>query len=154
MLETKFSWSGIICEPDTNLNENIKKIRKAIIIKNPIDQKCQDIIFFQSNPYNSSIKSIPNAKKIKLKSYCLNHLLDKFKIKKIDYLSLDTEGNEYDILKKFNFNKYQVKIITVEHNFTKNRNKIKKIMLKNNYVRKFKYLSYMDDWYVLKNDQS
>ena len=46
------------------------------------------------------------------------------RIKIIDYLSIDTEGSEYRILKAFNFERYTFRCITVEHNQTKNRDLI------------------------------
>jgi len=36
----------------------------------------------------------------------------------IEYLSIDTEGNEYEIIRTISFHKYTFKAITVEHNFT------------------------------------
>ena len=47
-----------------------------------------------------------------------------FNVKNIDYLSIDTEGSEYEILKAFDFKKYKISIITCEHNFSKDRDKI------------------------------
>ena len=35
---------------------------------------------------------------------------------KIDFLSLDTEGNELKILQTINFNKFDIDVITVENN--------------------------------------
>lgn len=66
----------------------------------------------------------------------------------IDYLSIDTEGSEYEILKDFNFTKYTFKIITVEHNFTENRSKIKNLLESKGYVRVFERFSKWDDWYI------
>ena len=40
------------------------------------------------------------------------------------YISIDTEGSEYKILKSFNFNNYRPKVFTIEHNFTELQNKI------------------------------
>jgi hypothetical protein len=34
----------------------------------------------------------------------------------IDYLSLDVEGHEFEILKNFPFEEYKIRCITVEHN--------------------------------------
>ena len=69
----------------------------------------------------------------------------------MDYISIDTEGNEYEILKNFNFKKYQVKIFTVEHNFdAEKREKIKDLLTSNGYKNIYRYLSYMDDWYILE----
>lgn len=41
----------------------------------------------------------------------------------IDYLSIDTEGSEFDILSNFNFKEFKFRIITCEHNFGPNRKK-------------------------------
>lgn len=158
LLEKKFKWDGILCEPDQRLQRKIKTSRKSCLEILPIDHRCnKNVIFYENyDPYTSSIKKLNNfASKRKVKSKCLNHLIEKKKtIKNIDYISIDTEGNEYEIIKDFNFKKFKVNIFTIEHNFnTTIRNKIKNILLKNGYIRIFKNISYMDDWYILKNSQ-
>jgi hypothetical protein len=56
------------------------------------------------------------------KTISLNDLLEKYNSpKKIDYISLDTEGSELKILKAFNFLKWDVEIFSIEHN-TSRRN--------------------------------
>jgi hypothetical protein len=67
----------------------------------------------------------------------------------IDYLSIDTEGSEFVILKDFPFQKWKIRIITVEHNYSVARNSIKDLLYFNGYKRKFEGLSKWDDWYVL-----
>ena len=44
------------------------------------------------------------------------------------YISIDTEGSEYEILKSFNFENYRPKVFTIEHNFTELQNKIDELM--------------------------
>ena len=66
----------------------------------------------------------------------------------IDYLSIDVEGAEADILEAFPFDRYTVKLISVEHNFTENRSKIHDILTRNGFVRD-KQVAW-DDLYVLK----
>ena len=153
LLEKKFKWGGIICEPNTTLQKKISKLRSAKLIKKPIISKCVKNINFYENidPYQSSTIKTNNLKKIiKVNSLSLNYLLKDCKNNKaIDYISIDTEGNELEILKNFNFKKFKVKIFTVEHNFNKIiRKKILKIMKKNKYKRVHENLSYMDDWYI------
>ena len=81
----------------------------------------------------------------------LSYLFEKFKLKDVDYISIDTEGNEYEILKNFNFDRYKVRIFTIEHNFNKNkRYKIKKLLKNNGYKNVLRFISHMDDWYVLE----
>lgn len=156
LLEKKFYWEGIVCEPNPIHKLNILTYRKAKLNTNIIDSKNCNIKYFYINKdtFDSSIKKNKECKsKIYIKTLSLNSLLKKYKSpKKIDYISIDTEGNEYNILKHFNFKKYDIKIFTIEHNFNlANRNNIFKIMKKNNYIRIFKNLSYMDDWYVKKD---
>ena len=66
-------------------------------------------------------------------------------------MSVDTEGSEFDILKSLDFKKRKIKIITVEHNYHKNRRKINYLLEKNGYLRVHKDFSKFDDWYILKN---
>ena len=76
-------------------------------------------------------------------------MLDKYNAPSIvDYLSIDTEGSEYEILKDFNFNKYKFRVITIEHNYTHKRKLINKLLYKNGYKRKYEELSLFDDWYI------
>ena len=41
---------------------------------------------------------------------------------KIDYLSVDIEGGEMDLLNSINFNDYEIKVISVENNIPKTQN--------------------------------
>jgi hypothetical protein len=79
-------------------------------------------------------------------------LLDKYEApEKIDYLSIDTEGSEYVILKAFfdNPKKYTIKTMTVEHNYiVQDREKIHALLVQNGYKRKFHEFSRCDDFYV------
>jgi hypothetical protein len=78
-------------------------------------------------------------------------LKKQFNSKSPSYISIDTEGSEYEILKNFNFKKYRPLVFTIEHNFTDLQLKIDKLMLMNNYIRVFKSLTSFDAWYVEKN---
>lgn len=152
ILEKKFKWKGVICEPDSRLHINISTKRKCFLETSPVSKfHNKNIYFYFKGLYDSysSYKYSPYGKV--LKSISLNNLIKKYRLgKKIDYISIDTEGNELDIIKNFNFKKYNVKIFTIEHNFKKNRERIYKILIKNSYKRVFKYISYMDDWYIKK----
>ncbi len=66
----------------------------------------------------------------------------------IDYLSIDTEGSEFDILNAFDFGEYSFRVITCEHNYTEKRLLIHDLLKKNGYKRVFEEISLFDDWYV------
>jgi hypothetical protein len=69
----------------------------------------------------------------------------------IDYLSIDTEGSELDILSNFDFDYYKFKVITVEHNFTEQREKINQLLTSKGYKQVLREISAFDDWYVLED---
>jgi len=46
----------------------------------------------------------------------LDKLLDKYSVDEIDYLSIDTEGAEYEILQSLDFDKLNIRLMSVERN--------------------------------------
>ena len=65
----------------------------------------------------------------------------------IDFISIDTEGTELDVLKGFNFDKYVVKLFIVENNY--NDENIEIFMREQGYVKHQRYK--INDFY-LKRD--
>lgn len=166
LLEKKFKWSGILAEPSTRHFKSLKSNRKAKIETNllystsnknllfieVLNTKNSSALFSGIDKY-SSRDFLSQARKINKKynvnTISLNDLLVKHNAPKIiDYLSIDTEGSEYEILRTFNFKKYKFKSITVEHNYSKNRHKIYKLLTSNGYKRVLQEISGMDDFYV------
>ena len=161
LLEKVFKWKGILVEPARYYHKRLKFNRKCSIETSCIYSASNEMINFNET-YPKSLSSIENffdkhsiQRKLNKEIYevrtiSLNHLFDKYHLKKIDFLSIDTEGSEYEILKKFNFNKYQIKIICCEHNYSVRRNKIFKLLNSKGYKREYENLSQYDDWYFQK----
>ena len=79
----------------------------------------------------------------------LNDLLEKYDApKRISFLSIDTEGSEYEILKHFDFLDYEFDYISVEHNFGPNRENTKLLLEKLGYSRILTEVSIFEDWFV------
>lgn len=79
----------------------------------------------------------------------LNDLLSRFEApREIDYLSIDTEGSELDILSALDFDRWNIKLITVEHNRTPMRKGLFDLLTSKGYRRKLESISFMDDWYI------
>ena len=90
----------------------------------------------------STKDDVRNRVNIKVKSSTLNSLLEKANApKKIDFFSLDVEGDEFQVLKGIDFKKYKFKYILVE---TYHKKKLT-IFLKK---KKYRYLKKMS----LRND--
>ena len=93
--------------------------------------------------------SSKNNKKYKLNTLSFTDFSIKYKLpKEIDYLSIDTEGTELDILKSIDLNNFDIKLITIEHNFTEKREAIYSYLKNQGYERVLENFSLMDDWYV------
>ena len=150
----KKGWSGINVDVNKTSIELFNIARKKDINLNiAISNSSKKVkVFFRKkiNMLNTIVKknALSNFKKgfnsAYIKSSSLNTLLENLniKIKKIDFLNLDIEGNELKALKTFNFNKYKPSLICVEiHNqkATKNIenyykvNKLYKLLIKKGY---------------------
>jgi FkbM family methyltransferase len=161
-----YGWQGIIIEPLPWWHQKIRE-RKCHIDLRCVYEKSNSKLTFENVFGNPELSGVTedldqdnnvilrkNSTKLEVDTISLNDLLEEYKApNKIDYISIDTEGSEFKILKNFNFKKYDVKIFTVEHNFIESkRNNIFELMSANNYVRVFKKISQWDDWYIKKDN--
>tara|TARA_Y100001978_G_C23658317_1_gene417259 strand:- start:528 stop:1328 length:801 start_codon:yes stop_codon:yes gene_type:complete len=164
LLEKKFNWNGILSEPAFFWIDKLKENRSTNISNKCVWSKSREKLNFRevnfklfSTLENFKDDDMHGSKRIEGKNYnvesiSLNDLLEEYKApNKIDYISIDTEGSELEILKSFDFDKYSVNVFTVEHNFSDNRQSIYELMKENGYIRKYENISWVDDWFVLGN---
>lgn len=165
LLESEFGWDGILAEPAKCWHKELKMNRNcnietncvwsnsdSVLIFNQVDDAAELSTVSSYNKSDSHSKYRENGQNYNVSTISLNDLLDKYNApQKIDYLSIDTEGSEYEILSNFNFSKYDISIISCEHNFTPLREKIFTLLTKQGYIRKYVGLSKWDDWYVKSN---
>ena len=168
MLEKVLGWKGTLSEPSTQWHDELKKNRPfSDIITDCIwSESGKELNFFMSDvgvastldafkesdrlsmPKNTDAR-IKNGKNIYVKTISLNDVIQKnFKGRSPSYISIDTEGSEYEILRTFDFTKFRPAVFTIEHNFTNQQEKIDNLMQLNNYVRVFKKITAFDAWYV------
>jgi len=150
-LEKYKNWNGVLCEPSKFWRNSLKKNRKKTkSVFDAIDDKEGEKKFFENKHKLLSGFKQTSHNGYLVKTTTLNKVLEKNKINKLDYLSIDTEGNEYKIISKFDFNKYKPKVVTIEHNYSSNRKKINNLMIKNGYRLIFPFFSRFDSFYVYK----
>lgn len=167
LLEKLYGWTGVLAEPNPAHQDALAKNRRADISQLCIHNETglQLPFIVTDEPDLSTLagygKDDEHADKrskgftIVVDTITLFDFLNKFETPKvIDYLSVDTEGSEYDILKKFfeeNNGEYKFKAVTVEHNYNvEKRDNIHKLMTENGYTRMFTEFSRWDDFYVGK----
>lgn len=159
LLEKNFGWKGILCEPAKNWHNDLLANREAIIdtrcvftssggnleFSESTDGELSTLSdFVESDSHQRLLSRTYLVTTVTLKDLLHEHKAPKF----IDFLSIDTEGSEYLILRDFDFETYRFGLICVEHNYTENREKINGLLSEKGYRRVLEHLSMWDDWYV------
>ena len=86
-----------------------------------------------------------------VKAFTLPEIIDyNLSSNEIDFLSIDIEGNDLDILKSLDLNRYKIKAVCVEHNFRQGSDEIIEFMYKNGYDLVYSEFSKNDYWFVLR----
>lgn len=161
LLETSFEWTGILAEPARAWHKRLMANRRAHIDRDCVWRESGATLAFRQTDFGSfsTIDRFSNddmhweqRKKgfvYDVRTISLAALLAKYDAPNdIDYLSIDTEGSEFEILRDFDFGAYRFNLITVEHNFALIRPKLYDLLTRSGYVRILEHLSKWDDWYV------
>ena len=118
----KSGWEGINIDLDYNSIDMFNFFRKSDVnIQTAVtDHKGEVDLFFYHNraAKNTISKEFGSDAKEqkKINSDTLNNIIEnsKFKNSKIDFVSIDVEGNEMNVLNGFNLKKYKPKLILLE----------------------------------------
>jgi len=160
LLEQDFDWRGICAEPNPRMFAQLARNRRCIVSEACVAARTGDVVeFVLAEEYGGMVKDLDidhHAKKrlayledssnrITLITESLDDLLTRLDAPRdIDYISVDTEGSELEILQAFPFDRWNVRCWTVEHNFTPRREEIRILMEANGYHRTE---AQWDDWY-------
>lgn len=132
-LEQELGWRGICVEPNPRYFAEACRARSAILINAALYETSRETLSFidahglSSFEHHASDDSWADRRREKGRRITVDtinptELLDRFDSPRvIDYMSLDVEGAELDVLKAFDFNKYEVTLLTVEHNHVEPR---------------------------------
>ncbi|MFC1842080.1 FkbM family methyltransferase [Candidatus Dependentiae bacterium] len=149
--EQYLEWDGICVEPMPHFFKQLEKNRSCICIEGCIADFNGTAKFLQVHGYANMLSGLANyydprhiqrieseirshgGKKefTEVQCYTLESILNKYNISSIDFLSIDTEGNEYSILKSIDFDKIFIDVICVENNY--NTKNIKLLLEKKGY---------------------
>jgi FkbM family methyltransferase len=161
LLEKKFGWNGICCEPNPRLFEQLQRNRDCQVSPACVYRTSGETMEFvladafgglsqhgQDDSHKDKREAYAEAGElISVVTTSLMDLLQEMGApKEIDYLSIDTEGSELAILEGIDWDRYRFHCITVEHNFTAQREEIAKQLIDQGYQRQE---AQWDDWYVI-----
>lgn len=165
ILEKEFGWKGILAEPAKIWHQRLYENRKCHISKKCVYEKSGQLVEFSEAKYpglstitkfaskDNHAPDRSSSEKYEVETISLNELLAENNAPNyIDYISIDTEGSEYEVLKNLNFKKYRFGIMQIEHNNNEeNRKKIHSLMRDNGYRIINQDVASFDDFFCEQN---
>ena len=163
LFEKQFGWRGILAEPAPALFHQCLQRRACITDRRCVWRTSGDRVTFNQVPGNEELATVDECSGVDFHASIRQgqrhvievptvSLIDLFREHGapdvIDYLSVDTEGSEFEILKVFDFTQYAFRTISVEHNFTPERQQIFELLSVHGYERVSMSVERFDDLYV------
>lgn len=152
LLENEYEWTGICAEPAKIYRDELTKNRACELDFRLIWSKTGEVIAFSEKEegYLSSVASVQQlvavSDEYSVESVTLNDLLLQHGApRNIDYISVDTEGSELEILREFfNHADFSVSLFSIEHNWREDKKELIDLMRLNGYRYEYQHLSYRD----------
>ncbi len=160
LLEREFGWRGILAEPNPAWHADLARNRRADIDFRCVFHATGERIKFAATRYRElgtilgfeSSDGHREARRehsiIEVETVSLDDLLGQHGAPRdIDYISVDTEGSELEILEHFDFTRWNVTLFSVEHNSTEQEQGLDRLMQRHGYERRYPSYSWFDAWY-------
>ena len=161
-------WNCILIEPNPVLCKMIRTSRNATLVEVAASDKNGETSLFVAegaerahgvSTINSAEEALNKIKsygftysEVKVKTRLLNEILDGLKIDRvIDFISIDVEGHELEVLRGFSIERWKPTVFLVEDNSNFDNADV------SNYLKRFGYLRFMrtgvNDWYAHKTNK-
>jgi len=155
LLEKHFGWTGILIDPIPRHFENMKLNRKCKLIHGAITPQHQESVLIEELPASDLSTFVKKRRMFRkthqVKAFTLPEVITQNLLStEIDFLSIDIEGNDVDILKSLDLSIYKIRAVCVEHNFREGSAEIISYMDRYGYDLVNSEFSKNDYWFVLR----
>ncbi len=138
----KKGWKGINIDLSKSSIDLFNLVRKKDINLNlAVSDFNGQTSYFENSPINqqnSLIQNNDNQKIIKIECKNLNLILEENKFERFEYLNIDVEGSEQNVINGINLSKYRPILITIENNNLHIKeyieSEIYNVLIRNNYT--------------------
>jgi FkbM family methyltransferase len=162
LLERSFGWTGILAEPGRSWHASLRRRRRCIIDHRCVWNTSGDFVDFAEAPegeystlalYADQVlhadrragSNVYEVETVTLQDLLIEHAAPSY----IDFLSIDTEGTEFEILRGLDFDAWRFAALTLEHNYdAERRAKIRDLLADAGYQCVYDGLTAFDDWFV------
>ena len=118
LLECSYGWTGVCVEANPDVYPQLRTNRNCMTINKAAWGEPDTTVRFNKHYKYEMLSGIALLGDTSVETVTLNQLAAMVG-KTIDYISVDTEGSEIEILKAFDMSTYDVRCWTVEHNFVR-----------------------------------
>jgi len=162
----EIGWTGYVFEPLPKMKPLWEEYRKAKLFPFALSDTEGEVAFSVVNDnetFGDMFSYVKDTKEsgykyqsedIVVKTKVLKDILIKNSITHINYMSIDVEGHELNVLKGIDFNTVQIDVLTIENNsrccHIYGDDKIREIMFKNKYILWGRIVG-LDDIFVHKD---
>jgi len=148
--EKTLGWSGVCVEPRSDAFAKLAAARTCLCVKGCVSDVPGQAVFLdvEDVPLLSGLVSKYDPRhlrrvqreaaeggatihEVEVPCYTFKHLVEQTEFRGIDYLSIDTEGGELDLLKTIDFAQFPIKAVSVENSFADGR--FEQLMKRNRY---------------------
>lgn len=132
LLERRFGWRGLLVEPDRRFHDSIRASRTAHLEIRPACRSDGEQVEFLEVDGIGELSTLSRYRSMDgwrrrgqvrtIDSITLNSALEQVGApQRLDYVSIDTEGSELEVLDGLDLDRYDVRFMTIEHNFVPGR---------------------------------
>jgi len=164
LLEKAFGWRGVLCEPNPSFAEHISERGRSgsQLVAKAVTPRSGDTVTLEVADERSKVVSqhrralLGSRRQTVVQVATISPtdlLLEAGAPSVVDYLSVDTEGSEPEILRAWPWTEHSVRFLTVEHNHVSGRlAQLDLILLPRGFVRVLPEWSGVDAWYVHRDE--
>ncbi|ANK79368.1 MAG: hypothetical protein TEF_00130 [Rhizobiales bacterium NRL2] len=158
LFETALGWRGLLVEPNPDFHAAIRDCRTArLATEAAFDRSGGSVPFLKQSA--GEMSGIADFTKKRRKGSALTIDVPTIRTDElfaregvpafVDFLSVDTEGTEFEILSAVDFEATRFGFIAVEHNHREaRRRKVIELLESKGYRRVLDHISQFDDWFV------
>lgn len=159
----KKGWKCILVEPVPELCDRIRRSRSAVVFECAASSESGEDRFYvaeSADSHSTFSLTAPlqkhldgektGVREIRVRKRTLDRILDEAGVSGIDFITIDVEGHELEVLRGFSIERHRPRIVIIEDNSDRTDASIRTYMEGKGYIAFFR--TGVNDWYAATND--